>query len=146
MSSKIITREKHLDHMVRVVPLIVFAYAIQCYFISSMSPIEYATDGLLFLGACLGMMIAAFVTYDLTHVVKLAEDSLVIEVKWLNIKNEISFVEIKEVVVSQPGESFSGLKLILKSGRKVNFYFIDDADKIKAWIEKPNQTEEKKAA
>jgi uncharacterized membrane protein len=146
MVSKIITREKHLDHMVRVVPLIVFAYAIQCYFISSMSPVEYAVDGLLFLGACLGLMIAGFVTYDLTHIVKLESENLVIEVKWLNIKNEISFVEIKEIVVSQPGESFSGLKLVLHSGKKVNFYFIDDADKVKAWIEQINHSELKKAA
>lgn len=146
MSPKTITREKHLDHMVRVVPLIVFAYAVQCYFISSMSPIEYATDGLLFLGACLGMMIAGFVTYDLTHVVKFEEEKLLIEVKWLNIKNEISFVDIAEVVVSHPGESFSGLKLVLKTGKKVNFYFVDDADKIKAWIEQINLPELKEAA
>lgn len=146
MTNKIITREKHLDHMVRVVPLIVFAYAIQCYFISHMSPVEHATNGLLFLGACLGMMIAGFVIYDLTHVVKLDHEKVMIEVKWLNIKNEISFTQIKEVVVSHPGESFSGLKLVLKSGKKINIFFVDDAEKIKTWIEQTDYSEAKKAA
>lgn len=146
MTNKIITREKHLDHMVRVVPLIVFAYAIQCYFISHMSPVAHATNGLLFLGACLGMMIAGFVTYDLTHVVKLDYERISIEVKWLKFKNEISFADIKEVVVSHPGESFSGLKLVLQSGKKINFYFVDDAEKVKAWIEQASHFQNDKAA
>lgn len=146
MQTKIITREKHLDHMVKVVPLIVFAYAIQCYFIAQMGPVEYATTGLLFLGACLGMMIAAFVTYDLTHIVKLDDEGLSIEMKWLGYRREMKFSELSEIHVSEPGESFSTIKIVSKSGKKYGFYFVDDAEKIKAWIEEKRAPEMKLAA
>ena len=32
-----LSREKHLDHMVRVVPFIVFCYAVQCFIITKNS-------------------------------------------------------------------------------------------------------------
>lgn len=146
MKTKIITREKHLDHMVKVVPLITFAYAIQCYFIFQMEPVEYATNGLLFLGACLGMMISAFITYDMTHVVKLDETSAIIEMKWLGYQREVKFSDLKEVSVSEPGESFATLKLVTKSGRSYKFYFVDEAEKVKTWIEEKRFSETKIAA
>lgn len=146
MLAKTITREKHLDHMVKVVPIIVLAYAVQCYFISQLSPVEMATDGLLFLGACLGMMIAGFVTYDLTHIVKIEDQSVVAEIKWLKYRREIYFHQMKEIIVSDPSESFSTLKIVSTTGAKISFFFVDDAENIKKWMEQKRAPQEEKLA
>lgn len=144
-----ISREKHLDHMVRVVPLLVLAYGIQCYFIMSHGPEEFAKNGLFFLGACLVIMISGFITYDLTHVVNFQADHLSISVSWLRYAKEISYHEIKSINVSDPGSNFSTLQLETINGKKYGFYFVDDADKIKQWVEqqkKKNQVQELKSA
>lgn len=141
-----VTREKHLDHMVRVVPFIVTAYAIQCYFILQMGAVDFAVDGLFFLGACLISMICCFITYDLTHVVNFHEEHLTISVKWLRYEKIVSYHDLIQVEVSDPGQSFSTLKLQVRSGKKFGFYFIDDADKIKSWLEKKRSPELQAAA
>lgn len=141
-----ITREKHLDHMVRVVPFIVVAYAIQCYFISQMGGTGFAINGLFFLGGCLISMITAFVTYDLTHTVNFKDEECEVSIKWLNYHRTIKYADIAEARVTEPGQTFSTLKLKMHDGRKFGFYFIDDADRIKAWLEKKRIPELQMAA
>lgn len=141
-----ITREKHMDHMVRVVPFIVTAYAIQCYFILQLDSQEFGVNGLFALGGMLIAMISAFITYDLTHTVKFQENSLTIAVGWLGYKKEISYLDLIEVEVTDPGQSFSTLQLKTRTGKKFGFYFIDDADKIKQWLEKKRTPEMQAAA
>jgi hypothetical protein len=141
-----ITREKHLDHMVRVVPFIVTAYAIQCYFILQLDSQEFGINGLFVLAGMLIAMISSFITYDLTHTVKFQENSLTISVGWMGYKKEIFYQELLEVEVSDPGQSFSTLQLKTKAGKKYGFYFIDDADKIKKWLEQKRAPEMQAAA
>jgi hypothetical protein len=130
-----VTRENHLDHMVKVVPFIVCAYAIQCYFISSVEPEVFAIKGLFFLGACLVAMIAGFVAYDLTHVVKIEEESFSVSVSWLNYNKTYQYHEISSVKVSESSQSFATVTVSLANGKKINVFFADDADKIKKFIE-----------
>jgi hypothetical protein len=141
-----ISREKHLDHMVRVVPFIVTAYAIQCYFILQMDSQEFGVNGLFVLGGMLIAMISAFITYDLTHAVIFHEHSLTISINWLGYKKEIFYQDIISVEITEPGQSFSTLQLKMKSGKKFGFYFIDEADKIKQWIEQKRTPEMQVAA
>jgi len=127
-----ITREKHLDHMVRVVPFIVFCYAIQCFALLKVSPGEFTSVSLSVLGGFLACMISAFITYDLKHQVKFSENHL--EVNFLYHNRLINYDEIWSVETSEPGQTFSTLTLHAKSG-KISFFFVDDADKIKKYIE-----------
>lgn len=142
MSSKFcITREKHLDHMVKVVPIIVVGYAIQCYFIVSMGPVQFAVDSLMFLGGCLGMMIAGFITYDLKHKVEFFDDHLEIHFGLFNYQSSLTYHDIKSVSVSEKEQSFATLTVLSRNGKKFGFYFIDDADKIKQWLEEKRSPE-----
>jgi hypothetical protein len=141
-----VTREKHLDHMVRVVPFIVTAYAIQCYFILQLGSQEFGSNGLMFLGGMLTCMISGFIAYDLTHVVKFHEEAIDISVKWLGYHRTIAYQDIIKVEVLDPGQSFSTMKIETKEGKKIGIYFVDDADKIKAWLEQKRFPEFKAAA
>lgn len=143
-SSFIITREKHLDHMVRVVPFIVFCYAIQCFMITKIGPGDFSTISLSILGGFLALMIAAFITYDVKHQVILNE--LAIEIEFLGKKTTITYEDIWLIEINEPGQSFSNIKLQTSKG-KITFYFVDDSEQIKKWIEvHQNIKEQRKAA
>lgn len=141
-----LTREKHLDHMVMVVPFIVFAYAIQCFFITRIGPVDFVVDGLFLLGGCLVLMIAGFITYDLTHIVKLEDEAFSVSVNWLNFHRTYSYHDLSLIEISESGQSFATLTLTTHNGKKIGFYFIDDPDKIKAWLEKKRIRELQAAA
>lgn len=138
-----ITREKHLDHMVKVVPFIVFCYAVQCYVIFQMSPTEFSTISLSILGGFLALMIAGFITYDLKHKIEFHEQELV--VTFLSFKKTISYQDIWSIEITEPGQNFSTL-IFSSENKKHTFYFVDDAEKIKKWIEDKKQSELKVAA
>lgn len=137
-----ITREKHLDHMVKVVPLIVLGYAIQSYFLLKMNK-ELGMPSVFILGGCLIGMIAGFIIYDTKHKVEFFEDHF--EVNFLFIKKKISYSEIHGVIVASPDQSFSKIKFI--TGKKTyKFFFIDDAEKLKAFLEEDKTASSRKAA
>lgn len=138
-----ITREKHLDHMVRVVPFIVVCYAIQSYVILSADASSIARISLTLLGCILATMIGAFVMYDLKHQVEVHEDHLIIS--FLGKNQKILFKDIFDIQISHPGESFSQFSFRTYKG-KFRFFFIDDAEKLKTWIDEHSVEEFQKAA
>ena len=127
-----LTREKHLDHMVRVVPFIVMCYAIQSYIILKLSPTEFSSITLSVLGGFIASMILCFVTYDLKHEVFFHEDKM--SCHFFHTHHSIRYQDIYEVEVKEPGERFTTVILSTSEG-KFSFYFVDDAQKIKEFIE-----------
>ena len=132
------SREKHLDHMVRVVPFIVFCYAIQCFVILKISPTEFFSVSLSILGGFLAFMITGFITYDLKHQAIFYEQEF--HLTFFSMKETVSYDDITLIEIRDPGESFSTLIFHTKNGKK-SFYFVDDAEKIKNWIESKRQSE-----
>lgn len=138
-----IAREKHLDHMVKVVPFIVTCYAIQCFVIVRFGGSHFALVSLSILGGLLACMIGAFIFYDLKHKVTLFEEHL--EISFLGRSKTVLFSQIQTIVINDPGQAFSTL-IIRTSNKKVIFHFIDDAEKVKAWIEARQSAHIQKAA
>lgn len=132
-----LSREKHLDHMVRVVPFIVLCYFIQSYVVFQINPGKFTSSSLMVLGGLLALMITGFVVYDLKHKVEFLENELTIS--FLGIKNTVQFSEIVSLEIAEPGQSFSHL-IVKTQNKKFTFYFIDNAEKIKCWIEERNVT------
>jgi hypothetical protein len=129
-----ITREKHLDHLVKVVPVIVFGYALQCYILSAMGPIALGVNTLIFLGIALGAMIGAFITYDLKHQVEFFEDHFTIRFSFLKRQEVVSYSEIAMLEASDEEQNFSHFIIRTRQGKKYKFYFVDDAPALKKWL------------
>lgn len=131
-----VTREKHLDHLVRVVPFITLAYAFQSYLILQLNG---PLDGfaLFMMGGLLGLMIGGFVTYDNYHQVTLFEDHLTIH--FLGLSKKLPYSAIIAIHVHDPKESF-GSVLIESTHGSFRFFFVDDAAKIKQWIDSQKQS------
>lgn len=137
-----LSREKHLDHMVRVVPFIVMGYAIQCYVLMQMSE-DLGTTSVFILGGSLIAMISAFITYDIKHQVNFLEDRL--EVQFLFLKKTIFYSDITKVQISEPKQSFANVRILTRNSSAA-FFFVDDADGIKEFLESIHQSETKLAA
>lgn len=127
-----ITREKHLDHLVKVTPLIVLGYALQCYILMNMKS-SLGSMPLMILGIALVMLIGGFVLYDLKHQIKLDQSNLAIS--FFAYHKVIPFQEIHRIHLSESTHSFSILMLETHTQGKIRLYFIDDAHKIKQWID-----------
>lgn len=137
-----LTREKHLDHMVRVVPFIVFGFAIHCYILGQISP-ALGTGSIIFLGCCLAIMIGAFITYDVKHQVTFYEDHL--EMSFLGMYKEIPYSKINRVDISETNQTFASL-IIWTQGSSHRFFFVDDADKVREFLLNSKTTFHQEAA
>ncbi len=138
-----VTRESHLDHMVRVVPFIVTGYAFQCFMILQVSPGEFTQRSLSVLGGFIAAMIAAFITYDLNHTVSMDDTGLT--VSFLSKKNFVRYSEIISVEVSDPGQTFATVKISTARGQ-VRLRFVDHPDEVKAFLDQRRGTKVQVAA
>ncbi len=137
-----LTREKHLDHMVRVVPIIVLGYAIQGYIIKGMETPIGGTC-LMILGGLLVTMIIGFITYDVKHSIELKDSE--IEVSFFNFKKMISYQDILTVENTSPQHHFGTITLKTTKGT-TRLYFIDEADKVKEFLNKKREIPAEKLA
>ena len=71
----------------------------------------------------------------MTHTVTFENEKFTIEVKWLKYSKTFTYFDITNVEISEAGQSFATLTLTTKDGKKMGFYFVDEADKIKTWLE-----------
>lgn len=135
-----ITREKHLDHMVKIVPFIAMVYLMQCYFFTKLNLEMMGQDAMLLMGICMAGMIVAILTYNLKHKVFFYHDYL--EIEFLSFKQKINYSEITSIKVPEEDLNFSTLTLTLKSKDSYHIYFVDEAKKIKSWLEEQKAPKE----
>jgi len=138
-----ITREKHLDHMVKVVPFILCFYSIQCFVILQIGVGGISSSGLSIMGVLLALMVTMLVTYDLKQKAWLEEERICLEL--FGFRKVIHYKDIQSILINDPGQSFSSLEILMTKGR-VTLYFVDDAEKIKKWIEDKKSPMAKAAA
>jgi hypothetical protein len=85
-----LTREKHLDHMVKVIPFIVLMFGIQGYVLTKIHE-GLGGAAIFVLAGCLVSMITAFITYDVKHQVTFLESHL--EINFLGLRKKILYSE-----------------------------------------------------
>ncbi len=129
-----ISREKHLDHMVKVTPLIILGYGLQCYFLTQMNA-EGISKHLLGLGFALASMLGLFLIHDLYHQVNFFDSHLESGWRFWQKKKTINYDEIQSIDVSEKDQNFATMIIRLKNRKKIVFYFVDKPEELKTWIE-----------
>ena len=147
MTNYNITREKHLDHLVRVVPLLALAYGIQGYLMMSWS--EGGPTGLLVLslGFSLALSVMFMVGYDQRHQVSFNQEGFQVKAPWLFAQGFKSWQEVKEIEIIGTSEEFQTVVVKLTKG-SYTFHFVDNGHEFKKSHELATQkpTEERLAA
>lgn len=133
-SLRLITREKHLDHMVKVTPLIFLGYGLQCYFLMQMNATGISKH-VLGLGLALALMIGLFLLHDVYHQVSFFEEYLESGWRFSGKKKTINYSDIESVEISEKDQSFATLIIRLSNKKKIVFYFVDKPEELKTWIE-----------
>lgn len=141
-----LTRERHLDHMVRMAPLICMGFLIQSYLITQMDSTPSGKNMIIILAVALCLLITGLLCYDIGHQVELFEDHLQIKVKYLKMDRRIDFTDILSAEHADKESHFGSVTLTLFSGEKLIFYFIDSDCRIKEWLEQNTQKNYSQAA
>ena len=130
-----LTREPHLTHLTRVLPLIVGIFALQCYLVSQMNPEASVGNYAIFMAMSLGILIASLVYYDTKHLVLIFEDRLFIQNPLFNSQRVLMLDEISEVLTTDQEVNFASMIFKLKDGDKIYLYFVDYPQHVKKLIE-----------
>ncbi|MBY0517034.1 MAG: hypothetical protein K2P81_09010 [Bacteriovoracaceae bacterium] len=135
MDNQNLTREKHLDHLVRVVPLLSLAYGIQSYLMMS-----YAKGGstgtlVMFLGVSLALSVMGLVTYDYRHKVTWNGNQFSVKAPWSFGFKTIEKDKVAEIEIIGAPEEFQTVIVKLKNKQRLVFYFVDNGHEFKASME-----------
>lgn len=130
-----LTHEKHLDHLVRVVPLLCFAYGVQSYMMLNFAR-GGSTSLLIFtLGVSLALSVTALITYDYKSVLKWTSDHLVLKTPWHFDFKTIQFSEIMQIEIIGEEEEFQTVIIKLHNKKRYSFYFVDNGYELKKSFE-----------
>ncbi len=127
----VITRQRHLDHFFKVIPFIFGIFVMQCFLFKSIFPNDPSIGNMcFFLGSAILLLLSLFLQYDLQHKVHIYENYITVNFKLLFINKIIKVTDIKEVIVSEQNAPFANILLNFFDGSKMNFYFVDEAEKV----------------
>lgn len=120
--------------MVRIMPLLVLMYALQCFVTVSFGLFGAVSEFIFAIGGCLILMVCGFYVYNLKHKVDFHEEHF--EVSFLGAHREIPYQNIFMVEVDgQEQDNFSTLVVTCKDLKQLKFYLIDDAFKIRDFLQ-----------
>lgn len=128
--------------MVKVVPFIVLMFGVQGYVLTKIHE-GLGGGAIIILAFCLVSMIVSFITYDVKHQVNFLEDHF--EMKFLGLHKKVLYSEVLSVQISEANQTFAHVRIVTKSGRH-SFFFVDDADGIKSFLDAQKKQPEFKAA
>ena len=126
-----LTREKHLNHLVRVVPLLALAYGIQGFMM--MSWVEHGPTGTLVLGlgVSLAISVMIMVTYDQRHKVSYGEEGFAVTAPWLFGQRHRTWSMVRHIEVIGAEDEFQTVIVKTTKG-SFTFYFVDNGHEFKA--------------
>jgi len=131
-NSSTLTREKHLNHLVRVVPLLALAYGIQGYLMMSWAVSEGPTGSLvLSLGFSLAVSVLLMVGYDQRHQVAFNREGFVIKAPWLFGPKARTWDQVTAIEIIGGPDEFQTVVVKLQRGGHT-FYFVDNGHEFKA--------------
>ncbi len=129
-----LTHEKHLDHLVRVVPLLCFAYGVQSYMMLSFAR-GGSTSLLIFtLGISLAVSVMALVTYDYKTIVKWNNDHIIMKAPWHLQSVSVNLHDIQKIDIIGEADEFQTV-MIKVQNKTYTFYFVDNAYDLKKTFE-----------
>jgi hypothetical protein len=139
-----LTREKHLNHLVRVVPLLSLAYGIQSYLMMKWSQGGPTGALVLLLGVCLAISVLGMAFYDQRHQVLFDEAGFrvrpVLGLRWRRFTRE----DVSQVEIEGGEDEFQNVTVHLKRGRSLVFRFVDNGHAFQHAM-RPDQQERRAA-
>lgn len=124
-----ITREKHLQYMTKMTPILVAALAFQSVVYFHFFP-ALAQDVTIFLSVGLILIIGFFNLHNHFHQVTLKENYVQIKIKPLKYQEDIVYRNITKFDLIPSKHGFSNLRLHVRDGRSFMLFYVDEADKI----------------
>ncbi len=120
-----IGRDNHLDNLVARLPVLSFLYGLQCLFIYYMIKEIDIGNFALYLAISLIAFVLSMFVYDKYNHVILYSDHILLYFEPLNIKKEIPYEDIKDIITPKEEMPFSSIFIKLKNDEYISLHFID---------------------
>lgn len=140
-----ISREKHLQYMVKLVPFLIGAIALQSFVYYRYFPSHLAQDITIFLTIGMALILAFFMAHNHFHQVEFKENFLEIRIKPFKYQEEILYRNIISYEITPTRHGFATVKLTTKDGQAIKIFYMDDAENFIHGIKK-KQAGRKEAA
>jgi hypothetical protein len=126
-----LTREKHLNHLTRVVPFLGFVYGIQSYLLMRMSQTQQTGWLVLALGICLAITVLLLVSYDIYTEIHFSAEGFFVKTPWRKKPLIVSQAFILKIEVIGKDDEFQTVQVYLRNKKKMEFYFVDNGQEFK---------------
>jgi hypothetical protein len=130
-----LTHEKHLNHLVRVVPLLCLAYGMQSYMMMSFAKAGPTGTLILLLGVSLAMSVIALVTYDNHYNVSWVDDHFTVKKPWSWKTETFKRQEVQSIEVIGEVDQFQTVVVKFQNKKRLTFYFVDNGHDFKKSME-----------
>lgn len=123
-----ITREKHMAHLVRLMPILLLAVGVQYYFYTWWAPTQIVVDVTIFMTIGLGLIALGFAFYDHFHTVQLHRHYLAVTFSPIQYHEEILYRNIEGVDVETTKHSYHNVTLYLRDGSTCKLWYLDEIE------------------
>lgn len=131
-----ITRNNHLQYMVRLTPCLILLYFLQILAYRHFASPALSQDLNIFLGVGLASIIALYYFYDHHHKITCRENYLETRFDILKMKEEVLYQNVVHIEVKKTRfSSYGKVTLHSKDGNIHHLHHVDSPELIKAYIE-----------
>lgn len=124
-----VTRTSHIDHVIRLLPLITLLFLGQCFLLKSLIQ-DIAIGNLCFMmGSILITLVGFMYYYDISHTVEVYPNHIVSNFPPFMGQQIINFKDVADIRVADVDMDFSNVKIILHNGDIYSVFFVDNPKK-----------------
>ncbi len=132
---KSIEHNNHMNHLLRVTPILVFFMGIQYLIMKNVFPQESLGNYFVFLALSLSCLICGFTVYDSYHRLLLFKDFVIIRSPYSFSAYKLDIRDLKNIHNLSGDNNFGTVVFVLKDERKFSCYFVDYPEEVKIFIQ-----------
>lgn len=129
-----ITREKHMAHLVRLMPFLLLAVVVQGLVYQYWVPRDMALDVSIFMGIGIALIGVAYGLYDHFHQVRLYPHFLQVRFDLMGQFEEVLYRDITDMKVEVTRQAYYNVTLLLRDGSNLKLRYLDDVQELKSYL------------
>lgn len=130
-----LSRDKFNSHLFALAPFLYLAAAAQVLIYQHFFEAGLVREVAYFLFGGLTLTMAGFWTFGKAQEVTLSRNALEVKIKYLPVKKEIFYEDVKEVRITRKKDNFGHVHIVLRSGEGHRLYNLDSPELIQMKLE-----------
>lgn len=130
-----LSRDKFNSHLLTIAPFLYLAAAAQILIYQHFFETSLVREVAYFLFCGLTVILGGFWCFGKVQEVTLERNSLEVKIKYLPVKKEIFYEDVKEIRITRKKDNFGHVHIVLRSGEGHKLYNLDSPELIQMKLE-----------